>query len=386
MMGHIRFVEGYPVCCQLRWARLPISVGLLLLWSLSPAARAEEEVSALTVGSSAEGAPVLVNPGMECSQGYVTQPGINGSVPKGWTALLSSGQPRLNSTRIEFAGSCGGSGFIERLEGEDSLVFLSQNIETPPSPGKPFDAMVYQQVAVTAGTAYSLSGWMVSLCGGSAIPNDCPQGYYIAKMLGIDPAGGTDPLAPGVIWVEDLRNFTESRWVNLRLGTTARSGTLTVFARIRSPFRWHGAHAFVDAYSLVRAPAVHFVDLPATVQGMQVTIRWDGVQSPDIAAIPGGTYRLLYDIQYRRGDAGAWTDWQAGQPAGQAPFTVSACPSSQAYQFRARARAEQPEGSSGAWPNHRYPGDWTSPASVLFLGNMPCVPRAFLPMASFSGG
>jgi hypothetical protein len=106
----------------------------------------------------------------------------------------------------------------------------------------------------------------------------------MSKMLGIDPSGGMDPLAPSVIWVEDRRNFTESRWVNLRTGTTAQSATLTVFARIRSPFRCHGTHAFVDAYSLLRAPTAAFEGLPATVQVRQVTVRWNGVQSP-IAAI-----------------------------------------------------------------------------------------------------
>jgi hypothetical protein len=55
------------------------------------------------------------------------------------------------------------------------------------------------------------------------MPNDCPAGYYIAKMRGLDPTGGTDPQAASVIWVEDRRNFTESRWANLRLGATAQS-------------------------------------------------------------------------------------------------------------------------------------------------------------------
>ncbi|MCB0238805.1 MAG: hypothetical protein KDH08_09195, partial [Anaerolineae bacterium] len=84
----------------------------------------------------------------------------------GWTATLVYGHPELNSARIKFTGQCGNDGFVERLEGLDSLVFLSEDIETPPEPGKPFDAVIYQRIAVTPGTAYSLSGWLVSLCGG----------------------------------------------------------------------------------------------------------------------------------------------------------------------------------------------------------------------------
>ena len=141
-------------------------------------------------------------------------------------------------------------------------MFRAQDLETPPEPGKPFDAAVHQQVAVTPGTAYSLSGWMVSLCGGSATPSSCPADYYMEKLLGIDPTGGTDPLGPNVIWVGDRRNFTESRWLNLRLAATAQTDRLTVFGRIRSPFQWHGNHAFVDTFSLVRAPTAYFVGLP----------------------------------------------------------------------------------------------------------------------------
>jgi hypothetical protein len=293
--------------------------------------------------------------------------------------VLLGGAPRLNSTRIEFAGGCGEDGFIERIEGEDSLVFLSEDIETPPEPGKAFDAAVFQQVAVTPGTSYSLSGWMVSLCGGSTMPNDCPSDYYMSKMLGIDPTGGTDPMEQSVIWMEDQRNFTESRWVNLRVGTTAQSNLLTLFARIRSPFRWHGNHAFVDAFSLVRAPTSSFVDLPGEVQGSQTTVRWDGLQSPDIAAIPGGTYQLYFDVQYRREGAVTWTDWLIGQPAGEADFSAPASCQPQRYEFRVRARAEQPAGSNGAWPNHRYPGDWSAPARVQF-GMAQCMPRVYLPL------
>ncbi|HNS03712.1 MAG TPA: hypothetical protein PKM78_15180 [Anaerolineae bacterium] len=326
--------------------------------------------------------PPLTNPGFECAQGFHAQPGIRGLVPDGWTALLLDGRPELNSTRTYFAGNCGGSGFIERIEGEDSLVMLAEDIETPPLPGKPFDAAVYQRTSVTPGVAYSLSAWMVSLCGGSAMPNDCPAGYTIAKLLGIDPTGGANPLASDVVWVEDRRNFTESGWANLRLAATAQSSTLTVLARIRSPYRWHGAHAFLDAVSLVQAPSATFVNLPGSVQGTQVLVRWQGSLGPDIPAIPGGTHRLLFDVQQRPAGQAAWRDWLVDQPAGQAPFSIAGCQGGQTVEFRLRARAEQPEGSNGAWPNHRYPGVWSQPASVTFVNPTVCTPSAYLPLLS----
>ncbi len=335
---------------------------------------------ALVIGGAAGQAPPLTNPGFECTEGFAPQEGIAGLVPAGWTAARLAGNPRLDSTRIEFTGSCAGSGFVERLEGDDSLVILAEDVEEPPEPGKPFDVVIAQQITVTQGMTYSLSGWMVSFCGGSAIPNDCPEGHYIAKMVGLDPTGGLAADAPGVLWAEDRRNFTESRWANLRLAATAQAVTLTIFARVVSPFRWHGAHAIVDAFSLVEAPTAHFVDLPAAAEGMTTTIRWEGALSPDILAIPGGAYNLLFDMQVRKIGQPEWEDWLVDQPAGAATFDAAFCAPAQTYEFRVRARAEQPEGMPGAFPNHRYPGVWSAPAGVTFVRGDPCPPRAYLPL------
>lgn len=301
-------------------------------------------------------APILQNPNFECSAGFDAQEGLSGAAPRGWTAILLEGQPDINSTRLAFTGVCGEDGFIERIEGLDSLVYVSQDIETPPEPGKPFDAAGYQQFETVAGQAYSLSGWMVSLCGGSfAAPNDCPADYYMTKLLGIDPAGGVDPLADRVIWVEDRRNFTESRWVNQRLAATADDAAMTVLVRVSSPFRWHGNHAFADAISIVRAPTAHFVDLPTTITNTQTVLGWAGDLGPDIPAIPAGTHQLVFDIQYRDGVSGAWADWLTDQPAGGALFTAALCSGERTYDFRMRARAEQPEGAAGGMAQPSLP-------------------------------
>jgi hypothetical protein len=344
------------------------------------AARADDWPVGATFQASPQGAPVLENPGFECKVGYVTQAGIQRRVPLGWTGVLLSGTPQMDSVRIRWdPGGCNGSGWVEHLEGEDNLVFVAQDLETPPEPGKPFDAAVYQQVAVIPGTAYSLSGWMVSLCGGSATPSSCPVDYYMEKLLGIDPTGGIDPLSPSVIWVGDRRNFTESRWANLRLAATAQTDHLTVFGRIRSPFQWHGNHAFVDAFSLVRAPTAYFVNSPALISATEARVQWDGVQSPDVQAIPGGQYHLFFDVQYRIGSQGDWIDWLTDQAAGSATFTASGCAGERSYAFRVRSRAEQINGV-GAFPNHRYPGVWSEPASIVFTPQTVCVPRAYLPL------
>lgn len=322
-------------------------------------------------------APVLINPGFECSFGYYERINARGAVdmiPDGWIYAPITGVPDANSTRLwANDDTCGGNNHVERIEGDDSAVLFSRDIETPPEPGKPFDSAYYQQTAVVSGAAYSLSGWMLSLCGGSfSNPNDCPDSYYMAKMLGIDPTGGVDPTGDTVVWVEDRRNFvaedgrTRIGWANLYTGTVAQAMTMTVFARVNSPFRWHGNHAFIDAFSLVRAPVAEFTELPPVVDGAEVTVTWQAEQSPDVAAIPGGTYQVLVDVQTRHVDAADWTALVEGHVGpGSVVFTPK-CRNT-TYQLRVRARAEQPPPPpEGASPNQRYAGVWSDPASVDF--------------------
>jgi hypothetical protein len=361
-------------------ARLPV-VLLTAAWLVGlsfGAARADVGLGRAVPSADLAGVPVLLNPGFECKVGYV-EGGIPNRVPRDWTGVLIFGTPTLDSARIRWGGGCDGSGWVEHLEGEDNLVFIAQDWLAQSAAGKPFDAAVYQQVAVTPGTAYSLSGWMVSLCGGSATPSDCPSGFYMEKLLGIDPTGGIDPLGPNVLWVGDRRNFTDTRWLNLRLAATAQSDHLTVFGRIRSPFQWHGNHAFVDGFSLVRAPTAYFVGAPAAVGTNEARVEWDGAQSPDVLAIPEGQYHLFFDIQYRMGSQGDWIDWLTDRPAESATFTANGCAGVQTYAFRVRSRAEQINGV-GAFPNHRYPGAWSEPASVVLGSPSVCIPRAYLPL------
>lgn len=316
-------------------------------------------------------APILLNPGFECTTGYYTQTNNIGEeifIPNHWLVAISNGAPKIYSSRILFGISCDGSARVERIEGIDSLVVRAQDMETPPAPGKPFDVAFYQPVSVTVGGAYSLSGWLLSLCGGSATPSDCPADYYIAKMLGIDPTGGTDPNAESVIWTENRRNFFEDGkrvgWQQISVSAIAEASTITIFARIKSPFRWHGNHAFIDSLSLVRAPVVS-LNAPAIITGTIVALQWNGMQSADIEAIPGGTYQLLIDVQYRHQTANDWVDILTGY-VGSGSTTIDVACTETNYEFRIRARAEQPSlpAPAGAWPNHRYLGIWDKPILV----------------------
>ncbi|MBI1294829.1 hypothetical protein GC175_07710 [bacterium] len=328
--------------------------------------------------------PTLINPGFECGAGTYAVDAVQGGqmqIHEGWQVAILNGTPWLYSASMQFNGACGGSAHVEKIEGGDSLAFFAHDLEWTDQPGKPFDATVYQQVAATPGVAYSLSAWMLSLCGGSTMPNDCPPGYYMAKMLGIDPTGGTDPKAETVIWVEDRRNFVENGervgWSNLRLSAKAQAETITVFGRIHSPFQWHGSHAFIDAFSLVEAPIANLSDFPTQVNGNSVNVGWQGIQGTQIDLIPGGVYQLRFDLEFKVGEDGAWQSWLGAQQAGESLFIATQV--NIPHHIRVRARSEQQPGGPGAWPNHRYPGDWCEPRAVTFGEVPPQQHTVFIP-------
>ena len=371
----------------------------------SPSAQADEFASPITLSTATQ---PLSNASFECTVGYSAKPnGLGGEhfVPNEWTLVAIAGTPVINSARIFFADSCGGSAHVERLDGIDSIVVRSQDIETNPAPGKPFDIAFYQQATVTTGTAYSLSGWMLSLCGGSAVPSDCPADVYITKMLGIDPTGGVDPQAASVVWTENRNNFVDSNnqrigWQNLRVGVVAQSDTITIFARVNSPFQHHGNHAFIDALSLVQSPTAELI-VPASdpisgtvvipeliaVKGGNVDVRWTGDLGVDIPAIKGGNYGLFFDVEYRKSETEKWQTLVEGQ-ASDGCRVLSVPEVDTIYEVRVRSLADQI--GEGIFPTQRYPGQWSATQRFLFQAVPPTPPpssafQLYLPFTTVAG-
>ena len=325
--------------------------------------------------------PMLQNPRFECEDGFVD--GFNPvnkdvQIPSGWTVVYVNGAAQPLSTRLSSRGVCDrvmgnadGKGWVDVTYGGeyDSLYIRAQDIETLPNPGKPFDVVLYQQTPATIGGNYSVSTWMVSLCRNYNGTKVCPPGEYIAKAVGLDPLGGVDPDAASVVWAENRVNYVDEEgdhvgWQNIYVGTRALSGTLTVFMRMTAPYDQRGNSGFMDEVSLIRGPFARFVALPEEADADDtLTITWDGLQSPDIAALAGGTYRLHYDVQVRPA-GGEWRDLVVKTAQTSQGFTPLCADTT--YEFRVRAGTEQPDGSGGVAPNHRYPGAWSLPESVFF--------------------
>ena len=116
------------------------------------------------------------------------------------------------------------------------------------SDGVPFRGGVYQQVAVTPGVVYQTdAGWAAV-----TQPN-------FERKLGLDPTGGTDPLAPTVVWGPAPRGIDP--WPDLTVSARATGPTMTVFVWVDHPVTYGNDWIFVDAVGLWPDPS----QPPATV-------------------------------------------------------------------------------------------------------------------------
>jgi hypothetical protein len=108
--------------------------------------------------------------------------------------------------------------------------------------GAPFTAGIYQQVAVTPGVVYLTDiGWAA------------PSQEDFERKLGLDPTGGTDPLAPTVIWSRS--EWTKTRWPDLTVSARATGPTMTVFVWVHHPTAYGQDWVFLDAVGLWPDPS-----------------------------------------------------------------------------------------------------------------------------------
>ncbi len=149
---------------------------------------------------------------------------------------------------------------------------------------------------------------------------------------------------------------------------------LTVFVRVRSPFHWHGNHAFADAVKLVRAPNSRFEQVSA--QGNNIAVSWTGDLGPDIPAIPSPGHDLWFELQVQRG-GGAWEPWLSREAKGGASFDAPRSCHDETYRFRIRAW-----GNMTARPYNQFVGVWHESAAVQVAQALVCPYSLYLPQIS----
>ncbi|MFW5748419.1 MAG: SH3 domain-containing protein [Chloroflexota bacterium] len=80
--------------------------------------------------------------------------------------------------------------------------------------GGTFTAYIFQQVNVEPGTTVQGGAWVFI------------EGNTGVARVGIDPNGGTNPFAPGIVWQETVTRFG---WSTPTVNATASGGTVTLF-------------------------------------------------------------------------------------------------------------------------------------------------------------
>lgn len=142
-------------------------------------------------------------------------------IPTGWWYFILDGN-------VDFRTS------IDTYWGAPSLWVLSD--------GVPFTAGVYQQVQVTPGVVYqSDAGWA------AVTQKD------FERKIGLDPTGGTDPLAPTVIWGPS--EWGINSWPDLTVSARATGPTMTVFVWAHHPTTYGNDWIFFDAVGLWPDPS-----------------------------------------------------------------------------------------------------------------------------------
>jgi hypothetical protein len=145
-----------------------------------------------------------------------TQAGSIKQVPDGWWHFVLMGDPEMRPS-------------VDTLWGAPSQEIWSD--------GGPFTAGIYQEVRVTAGVVYQANiGWAA------------PTKPDFERKLGLDPTGGTDPLAPSVVW--GPASWEVKPMPDLTVSARAESGTMTLFVWVHHPHSHGVDQVFLDDVGL----------------------------------------------------------------------------------------------------------------------------------------
>lgn len=304
---------------------------------------------AVSVVADAPGYQLLVNPGLESyDPPYAQYLGVDCQVASGWERFgYEAPEPGWMDTRV-FAASPLGSGWVERIEGVTSQLLVST---------EPYTAGVRQRVTgLTPGTGYGFHAALITLFQSSAQPT--AHGTMI-KRVGIDPAGGMDPLAPTVVWSEP--GDRDKEWdLQRRVSARADGTSVSVFIQINS-LEEAGPWPFLnlsvlDSAILAQTPEVSATSPPVSPVPT-FTVNWDNA-----VAAPGGGELKHRDVQWMDVADGVWHDWIVDTYNVEAPFSGEP---GHAYRFRARAWQRYP---NNAWLHSPYRSEGDTETLVAGAG------------------
>jgi hypothetical protein len=205
----------------------------------------------------AQGCEGLVNTGFE--DGFSERGAGEVSVANGWNPWWQDGPFQQD-------------GFYRRPEykPEDVFRFGNRRIRSGNYAAKFFttysthNAGFWQQVNVPAGSNCTFTIWVHVWSSQDSDPSTAVQPGNYRVYVGIDPTGGTDGLAPSVVWSEPRIEY--NTWIQLSVSAVAKAGTITVFVRGDPEHRNHFNDSYWDdaCLTIVRPQPTNTPIPPAT--------------------------------------------------------------------------------------------------------------------------
>lgn len=161
--------------------------------------------------SHAQTANLLDDPGFEGPNGYFAasvdplDPNLYFTIPRGWGGIVFL-EPRSKSWQNAHPSGYPHTGPYKH--GGVRSLHIARGFAT-------FTAVIHQRVSVQPGSPLQGGVWAYM---------DTPEGLF---RVGIDPNGGTNPGAGGVVW----SNWTsgQNNWLQASVNATANGGTATLF-------------------------------------------------------------------------------------------------------------------------------------------------------------
>ncbi|PWH13260.1 MAG: hypothetical protein DDG58_14455 [Ardenticatenia bacterium] len=290
---------------------------------------------------------------------------------RGWTVRVLSGADRLHfmdsDTFGRFLQTYYNVGYLNyHLEGEKAQAFASQY---------PFSFVFSQTVTVESGVDYVFGGKVVTFWKGPGGEVDHSKIY---KRIGVDPAGGSDPLAESVIWSEwDGR---DNEWLSPTLAVTAQASRATLFIHVENRGSNVGVQylntGYLDSFHFERAPIVT-LDTPTHAPPGTLWVSWS-------ATLPDPSYWSLwgYDVQLCVNDGDWQTIQQVSRPGGQAQSTILQLQPNATYTLRVRAWQQRKPDGDPTIP--ALPSVWVERRIRVAEGGNPGSYNLFLPVISQS--
>jgi hypothetical protein len=203
-------------------------------------------------------ANLLVNGGFE--GGQHAQESADIQAPEGWVAYwLPAGTPLTHDPQNSAGYQRPEMMVISSQAPYDNPTRVLEGLQAfrMTGSGRAFDAGIIQQVTVTPGETFCLSGYAHAWSSFRA--DDRFHSTLISSddrrnanfQLGIDPLGGANPWSPTVVWGEAVNAYDAYQAIP-PIQTQALGGSITLF--VRGTMLWRFAHneMYFDALILAR--------------------------------------------------------------------------------------------------------------------------------------